>query len=77
MSMSKKDYEAVAALLRPHNEKINAICAISPNENNSDWTRAVRGITVELASLFAQDNPRFRRDLFMAAATGCDPEDAR
>lgn len=51
--MSRKDYVAVAEIIRA--------------ANVTDEQR--RELAARFADLFALDNPRFRRDLFICAAT--------
>jgi hypothetical protein len=55
--MSKKHYEAVAAMLKRRGLAEGASGA-----------RAVREVARELADLYAEDNPRFDRDRFLEAA---------
>ena len=57
MSMSRKHYQAFAALLAAER-------AIAPLEAN----RTVDNVTLAIADLFAQDNPRFDRYRFYDAA---------
>lgn len=58
--MSRKDYEAIAALLRDHADTL------------SDPTQApdiaVRDLMDGMADLFAADNPNFDRERFLKAA---------
>lgn len=60
--MSKKDYEAIAALLRDH------------ADTTADPTQAVdiavRDLVDGMADLFYADNPRFNREKFILAALG-------
>lgn len=67
MSMSKKNYEAVAAILRPHVEYVTAICSHSANELNSDLTKIVVSLVNDLAIAFKADNSRFQYDRFFEA----------
>lgn len=57
--MSKKDFEAIAAILA------GDLATATPAEFGK-----VFNLTLSLADYFAQSNPRFRRDLFYAAAFG-------
>lgn len=60
--MSKKDYVAIAALLRDHAETI-----MDPTQAPDI---ALRDLVDGVADLFAADNPRFDRERFLNAALG-------
>ncbi len=57
MAMSTKHYVAIAELL--HSEMVMACFA-----GDSSQATTIRNITLSLADIMAQDNPRFNRALF-------------
>jgi hypothetical protein len=61
MSMSKQNYVAIAAILKrvgeTHSESLDPYLA-----------DGVAAVTAQLADYFGQDNPRFDRERFLAAA---------
>lgn len=63
---SRRDYEAVAALLRQ--ERRMAESEYLCSECGSPEDQVLDRLTEGLADLFAQGNPRFDRARFMAAA---------
>jgi hypothetical protein len=63
MAMSRKDYEKVAAILREEND-----FAGDGRDLASRTARAVVAtVTVKMADMFAEDNPRFNRAKFLEA----------
>jgi hypothetical protein len=60
--MSRKDYVAIAALLRDH--------ANTLSDPTQAWDIAVADLVNDVADLFAADNPNFDRRRFLEAATG-------
>jgi alpha-amylase/alpha-mannosidase (GH57 family) len=55
MAMSKKDYEAIAGIVR---------------DSESYSSSQAPSLIERLADYFGQDNPRFRREQFLAACRG-------
>ena len=68
MSMSQKDYQAIAAILAAERE----LAATRPSAY-AGRIDAIDHITRDLADLMAADNSRFDRGRFYAAA-GLDPK---
>ena len=62
MSLSKKNYEAVAELLRTQ-----VIPGPDESVEEQTWNDAVEVIASDLAGYFAADNPRFDRGRFLKA----------
>ncbi len=61
MAMSKKDYVAVAAAVKKEVD----IAAVLINKGHR--MDALRGVAVNMAGVFAKDNPRFDMGRFLAA----------
>lgn len=62
MSMSKKDYETVAKVVRSH------VDILSANAEDRAYVRAVCRVAIDLATEFGKTNPRFNSDTFLRAA---------
>jgi hypothetical protein len=63
--MSKKNYEAIAALLRRQHVRSN---------RSTDAIAALDVLREDMADYMAEDNPRFDRGRFLAACRGEDYE---
>lgn len=63
MSMSKKDYEVIGAIVRT---SYNAARAIG---NGLDATKVLDDMADSMADAFKRDNVRFQKDRFLEAAT--------
>ena len=63
-SFTAKHYEAIAAELRAN------VVDDAPNDAASERALGFRIAVQALANLFADDNPRFNRDRFIAATFG-------
>ena len=61
--MSRKDYVAVAAIIRAEVETVPA-----HDDEGAAVFKAVSRVAEAMADHFAQDNPEFRRQQFMTAA---------
>lgn len=59
--MTKKDYIAIAAILRHEHQWLD-------KDANQDPRKILHIVAVKLSDLFEKDNPRFDRDRFMKAA---------
>lgn len=62
--MSKKDYEAVAAMLRKRVEATEGLAPV----RRSAVRMELAAVAVDLADIFAADNERFDRVRFLKAA---------
>ena len=62
MSMTKKDYEAIARAI----ERTTHHNAVDSNYNEG-WHGAITAIRCRLADVMADDNPRFDRQRFLKA----------
>lgn len=64
--MSRKDYEAFAAMLAAQRESVSSEMLFTGNGAN--WAAAMGtldSVTLEIAKLFAASNPSFSRERFL------------
>lgn len=57
MAMSKKDYVAMAAVIAKNYAVANSV----------DGRDAIREVALNMAGVFAKDNPRFNMNMFLKA----------
>lgn len=74
MSLTKKHFEGIAKLLRPHNTFGDFNDPIENRRREASMIRAAaRGVTADLAHFLSTQNPAFDRERFLQAA-GYYPE---
>lgn len=66
--MTRKHYEAMAAIIREQVEASQDGSRVRDVESSGAYVRNVLGVVArDMARVFAQDNPRFDRSRFLAA----------
>ena len=67
--MTRKDYEAFAAMLAAQRESVSN--DMLTTGNGASWAAAMGtldSVTLEMAKIFAASNPRFNRERFLNAS---------